>query len=189
LNVARYVSTVFLFLLIVFLPFLVDFFTPEARRFLTPFMYVYLASAPLLSVCGSYLWLSQIRRPDFFTNAWLGWPVLLVILSYTFFAILFASGYKSALLLGSQIRINHECVGTLPELLYFSIVTGSTLGYGDGLPHGPEARSLVCMQVIVFWILLITGFLAIQKSLETPPTTPPIGAARTARALAGKLLP
>lgn len=44
------------------------------------------------------------------------------------------------------------------EHLYFSVVTGSTLGYGDLRPMG-ISRFFACLEVVLFWILVLAGTL------------------------------
>lgn len=44
------------------------------------------------------------------------------------------------------------------EHLYFSVVTGSTLGYGDLCPMG-ISRFFACLEVVLFWILVLAGTL------------------------------
>jgi voltage-gated potassium channel len=43
------------------------------------------------------------------------------------------------------------------ESIYFSIVTISTVGYGDIVPHTSVARVLVSLEVICGFLLLIFG--------------------------------
>jgi voltage-gated potassium channel len=43
------------------------------------------------------------------------------------------------------------------ESIYFSIVTISTVGYGDIVPHSSVARVLVSLEVICGFLLLIFG--------------------------------
>ena len=54
--------------------------------------------------------------------------------------------------------INHPC-----DYIYFSAVSGSTLGYGDLLPIGLP-RYVVCIEVIMFWFLVIIASIKLSWS-------------------------
>ena len=47
---------------------------------------------------------------------------------------------------------------TFPESLYFSLVTVSTVGYGDIVPHGNAIRLIVGLQIVSGVLLLLFGF-------------------------------
>jgi hypothetical protein len=52
-------------------------------------------------------------------------------------------------------------------LTYFSLVTLTTLGYGDITPHSPPARSLACVEAIIgqFYVaVIIAGLVALRVS-------------------------
>ena len=53
----------------------------------------------------------------------------------------------------------------LPEVMYFSFVTLTTLGYGDVLPISPLARFLVYMEAIVgvFYMAIVVSSLVSAK--------------------------
>lgn len=61
----------------------------------------------------------------------------------------------------------HEgrCVRDFFELVYFGVVTGSTLGYGDLEPVG-KARILACLQVMEFWMFLGIAILYLQSAVD-----------------------
>jgi hypothetical protein len=50
---------------------------------------------------------------------------------------------------------------TFPSLVYFSIVTLTTLGYGDIIPQSPTARVLVSLEAIVgqIYVPVVVGYL------------------------------
>ena len=54
-----------------------------------------------------------------------------------------------------------------PELLYLSVVTLSTLGYGDVLPFTPQARMLAAIEAIIgqlYLAVLIARLVGIEAS-------------------------
>jgi hypothetical protein len=99
-------------------------------------------------------WLGQIRRgiskSHFATAA-------VILFGYALYVVLFASAYQSAGTLGSPILDGNSQVESFGESAYFSIVTGSTLGYGDLKPRGWISRSLACLEVVLFWLFLGTA--------------------------------
>ena len=50
------------------------------------------------------------------------------------------------------------------EALYFSVVTLSTIGYGDVVPHAPAARALASIEAILGVLLLLFGFAEIMSA-------------------------
>jgi voltage-gated potassium channel len=50
---------------------------------------------------------------------------------------------------------------TFPESLYFSLVTLSTVGYGDIQPHTGFARLITAIEILLGVLLLLFGFSAI----------------------------
>lgn len=53
---------------------------------------------------------------------------------------------------------------TFAEALYFSVVTLSTIGYGDVVPHAPAARALASIEAILGVLLLLFGFAEIMSA-------------------------
>lgn len=53
---------------------------------------------------------------------------------------------------------------TFTEALYFSVVTLSTIGYGDVVPHAPAARVLASVEAILGVLLLLFGFAEIMRA-------------------------
>jgi len=97
----------------------------------------------------------------------------LCVFSYVTTAFVFAASYAAALRLGGQILSaadRYVCIteleyGRLREfgtLLYYSLVTASTVGYGDFVPVGITARSLACFEVLEFWVLVLVSFTYFQ---------------------------
>lgn len=53
---------------------------------------------------------------------------------------------------------------TFAEALYFSVVTLSTIGYGDVVPFAPAARTLASIEAILGVLLLLFGFAEIMSA-------------------------
>jgi len=88
--------------------------------------------------------------------------IFLYVLFYLFFLLTFAVYYRESCLLGHQLYdLNNECVSSFPHFLYFSIVTATTLGYGDIKPAYPITYALsateVSLGVIFLTVILSTG--------------------------------
>ena len=63
------------------------------------------------------------------------------------FATLFAIGYTA-------VDIDYGEYETAPSPLYFSVVTMTTLGYGDAVPASMPAQLLVLVQVVLGYAML-----------------------------------
>jgi len=63
------------------------------------------------------------------------------------------------------------------DTIYFSVITLSTVGYGDITPVGPLVRALATVEVVAGLLLLLFGFAEIMRSGD-PDTGrhPPRGA-------------
>ncbi len=97
----------------------------------------------------------------------------LIVVSYVVMALAFTASHAAALRLDGQIlsaKDHYTCLsklgfGPLREfgiLLYYSLVTASTLGYGDWVPKGITARFLVFFEVVEFWSLVLVSFTYFQ---------------------------
>lgn len=93
-------------------------------------------------------------------------PVYAFLTFYSLLVVIFASIYK---LIddnagGSHFRIlgDDRAIG-FSEALYFSIVTLSTLGYGDVLPVSNIVRVVASLQVVFGVTLLLVGFSEIMS--------------------------
>lgn len=89
------------------------------------------------------------------------WSVLLVLLAWLLLWLL-RDGLRDA---------DGSSVGAL-DVLYFTIVTVTTLGYGDIVPATPEARAMVAfgitpLRIGIWLILLSTAYeLVLKRSIE-----------------------
>ncbi len=79
---------------------------------------------------------------------------------YAFTSVVFLLAYASfgSLALGRQF---HPAIRSLVTALYFSVVTLSTVGYGDIVPATAEARLFVVSIVVLGVVLFTTAFSAI----------------------------
>ena len=67
---------------------------------------------------------------------------------YLLFGILFALLYRIVYILKPSEFAASIAPGLIPEFLYFSFTTLTTLGYGDISPLGPISRSLTTLEMI-----------------------------------------
>ena len=87
-------------------------------------------------------------------------PAFAFLTFYSLLVILFASAYRllSAYTSGPHFQIAGEPRGlSISESLYFSIVSISTVGYGDIVPISSCTRLLVSLEVMCGFMLLIFG--------------------------------
>jgi len=96
----------------------------------------------------------------FFRISRLAIPAFAFLTFYSFLVILFASAYR---ILSQFTSGAHFYVGGAPrplsfsESIYFSIVSISTVGYGDIVPYSNLARLLASLEVICGFMLLLFG--------------------------------
>jgi len=87
-------------------------------------------------------------------------PAFAFLTFYSLLIILFASAYH---ILSQYTGKPHFYVGGSPQVLsfsesiYFSIVSISTVGYGDIVPHSSVARLLASIEVVCGFMLLLFG--------------------------------
>jgi voltage-gated potassium channel len=96
----------------------------------------------------------------FFRISHLVIPAFAFLTFYSLLVILFGSAYH---ILSHYASDAHFYVGGTPRVLtfsesiYFSIVTISTVGYGDIVPHSNLARLLASLEVVCGFMLLLFG--------------------------------
>jgi voltage-gated potassium channel len=87
-------------------------------------------------------------------------PAFAFLTFYSLLIILFASAYH---ILSQYTGNSHFYVGGAPrsltfsESIYFSIISISTVGYGDIVPHSSVARLLASVEVVCGFMLLLFG--------------------------------
>ncbi len=98
---------------------------------------------------------------EFFSRiARLAIPAFAFLTFYSLIVILFASAYR---ILSEYSGDAHFYVGDAPrslsfsEAIYFSIVSITTVGYGDIVPHSSLARVLASAEVVCGFMLLLFG--------------------------------
>jgi hypothetical protein len=89
----------------------------------------------------------------------------------TIFSTLFAAVWRLA---GSDSFEGLPASPTLPTFVYFSLVTATTVGYGDIVPKSAIARSLTGLEVIVSlaWTLVVFAALSVRFAAEAAPSEP-----------------
>lgn len=93
-------------------------------------------------------------------------PAMAFLTFYSLLVIVFACLYRIAeLTLGGGQFVVHGRVAALSfsDALYFSVVTISTVGYGDITPVSPLARGLSGLEVVCGLMLLLFGFAEIMR--------------------------
>ena len=93
-------------------------------------------------------------------------PTLAFFTYYTFVIVVFACVYRivDRLIPGTHfivLGINRDV--TFLEALYFSIITLSTVGYGDLLPASNLVRAIASLQIVIGVWLIIFGFAEVLR--------------------------
>lgn len=93
---------------------------------------------------------------EFGRNLWIVWPVLSAVI-----LLMIGFGFCAA-------QVEHWPFG---DGLYFALITGFTVGYGDFVPHHPWAR--VCAVCLAFLGIIMTAIIAAAavKALGTAQET------------------
>ncbi len=88
-------------------------------------------------------------------------PIFAFFTYYSMIVIVFAAIYRiiDRFLSGTHFLMQGEARDlTFTECLYFSIITLSTVGYGDMVPLSPLVRLIVAVQIVCGVVLLLFGF-------------------------------
>ncbi len=93
-------------------------------------------------------------------------PAFAFLTFYSMIVILFAALYRMIGYLDDSPSFLIDGIGRDPtflESLYFSLVTVSTVGYGDIVPLTYAARIVVALQIVAGILLLLFGFHALMR--------------------------
>jgi len=129
------------------------------------------ALGPLAGTISIVLFTAFINRTPLRTQLYPMRPtyaLFVIVGSYVALVTVFALSYTAAIEFEGQIlsaESNYKCLVELEHpparkfglLLYYSLVTASTLGYGDWVPTGITPRLLVFLQVVQFWVLVLVS--------------------------------
>jgi len=93
-------------------------------------------------------------------------PVMAFLTFYGLLVVVFACLYRIAeLTVGAQFYVHgHPGTISFSDALYFSVITISTVGYGDIAPDGPLVRALAALEVLSGLLMLLFGFAEIMRS-------------------------
>jgi voltage-gated potassium channel len=94
-------------------------------------------------------------------------PVMAFVTFYSLLVVVFACLYRVAeRSLGIPQFLVHARPAALsfPDALYFSVITISTVGYGDIAPNTPLVRTLAALEVVCGLLMLLFGFAEIMRS-------------------------
>ncbi|CAK0758313.1 Ion_trans_2 domain-containing protein [Azospirillaceae bacterium] len=93
-------------------------------------------------------------------------PAFAFLTFYSLLVIVFAAVYASI----ERFSLGHDFMVdgvfrklSFSEALYFSIVTLSTVGYGDIQPHSEVARLFAALEIVMGLLLLLFGFSAVIR--------------------------
>jgi voltage-gated potassium channel len=92
-------------------------------------------------------------------------PVMAFLTVYGLLIVVFACLYRIAeLTAGAHFSVHgHPDTISFADALYFSVMTVSTVGYGDIAPDGPLVRALAALEVMCGLLMLLFGFAEIMR--------------------------
>lgn len=166
----RQFGRVLLWLVPVFAVGAVSFLVPHFAQDRVAFDFAFLLAMGVISVIvlfvsrdvSTFLIDTGLLFEDFFKRmAMLVVPAFAFLTFYSLLIIVFGAVYRIVDRFSAMPAFKVEGVArhiTFPEGLYFSIVTLSTVGYGDVIPASDLSRAIVSVQMICGILLLLFGF-------------------------------
>ena len=127
----------------------------------SPWHLIPLSCGPLIGLLWSWKYHNAVKSASQESHGAL--PIF--VLSYLVLCFAFAVTYLSwnkYHTSGNQIVFDDICVDKYLNLAYFSLVTGTTLGYGDMNPQG-YARFPVCVQMFFFLCFVTLALIHVQN--------------------------
>jgi hypothetical protein len=91
-----------------------------------------------------------------------GHPALVIVQLIAASVVIFATTYLALSRDGQFHGLN-----TKIDALYFTVITLSTVGYGDVAPAGQEARVVVMLQIVYSLVFLTTGAASVSRRLRS----------------------
>ncbi|KQV18928.1 hypothetical protein ASE03_20185 [Kitasatospora sp. Root187] len=91
-----------------------------------------------------------------------GRPTLMILLLICLTLVIFASAYYGLAKTPGQFLGLY----TRTDALYFTIITMSTVGYGDIVPLGQQSRVVVMLQIVYTLVFLTAGATAITRRMR-----------------------
>jgi voltage-gated potassium channel len=93
-------------------------------------------------------------------------PVMAFLSLYCLIVVVFGCLYRIVDLYSGQPQF--AIAGSVSPIafndaVYFSVITLSTLGYGDIVPHGPLVRAMAATEVVMGVLMLLFGFSEIMR--------------------------
>ncbi|GAA1147398.1 voltage-gated potassium channel Kch [Kitasatospora gansuensis] len=91
-----------------------------------------------------------------------GRPTLMIVLLICLTLVVFAATYYGLAKAPGQFN----GLATRVDALYFTVITMSTVGYGDISPVGQEARMVVMLQILYTLVFLTAGATSITRRMR-----------------------
>ncbi|GAA1260081.1 hypothetical protein GCM10009665_57600 [Kitasatospora nipponensis] len=91
-----------------------------------------------------------------------GMPAVAILVLFSLALVLFAAAYLALARSPSEFDGLHTRI----DALYFTVVTMSTVGYGDIVPTGQSARVVVMVQILYTFVFLTAGATALGQQLR-----------------------
>ena len=112
--------------------------------------------AVMLALCVGFILYYVFRRPEITADT-----IFAAIVAYFFLALAFSRAFAIMESVVPQSFALREGLNVDLELLYFSLVTIATLGYGDIVPRMPAAQMLSVLEAVIgqFFVAVLIAWL------------------------------